>query len=75
MQEPRAVRPEIESRNVAAVTESLPNLKTGITPKTVEALEARKHAPFKAIEHQNPCVVMKRTGLVEVLNHCPRRSV
>ena len=56
-----AIRPKIEARMAAAVTESLPNLKTGSVSKTVHALEARKHGPSKAIERQKPCVVMKRT--------------
>jgi hypothetical protein len=57
----RAIRPEVEARNVVAVTESLPNLKRSRPPKKVEALEASVHAAFKAFERQKPCVVMKHT--------------
>ncbi len=51
-----------EARMAEAVTESLPNLKTGSPSKTGDAMEARKHAVFKAIWRQKPCVVIKRTG-------------
>ena len=44
----------------AAVTESLPNLKTGTASKREATMEARIHATSKAIWRQKPCVVMKR---------------
>ena len=53
-----------DARMAAGVTESLPNLKTGVTPKRCDAMKPCIHAPFKAIGHQKPCVVMKRTDAV-----------
>ena len=47
-----------------AVTELLPNLKTGSVAKRGDALEASTHADFKATGCYNPCVVMKRTDAI-----------
>jgi hypothetical protein len=57
----RAVRPEIDTRIVAAVTESLPNLEKRNPPKTVDALESCIHAASKANGRRKPYVVMKCT--------------
>src|SRR5664279_5529564 len=43
---------EINTRIVAGVTESLPTLKTGSPPKTVNSPEPCIHADFKAVERQ-----------------------
>jgi hypothetical protein len=62
--EKRAVRPEIEARKLAGVTESLPNSKTSNASKRGDALKGRIHADSKAMERQEPCVVMKRADTI-----------
>jgi hypothetical protein len=59
-EETGAICPEIETWMAVAVTESLPNLKTGNPSKRVNAMEPCIHAASKATERQNPCVVVKR---------------
>ena len=59
--ETRAIRLESEARMAAAVTESLLILKTSSVAKRGDVLEPCIHKASKAVERQNPCVVMKRT--------------
>jgi hypothetical protein len=61
----RAVHLAPEARMAAAVTETLPNLKTGNSPKMLIPMESCIHADSKATERQKPCVVMKRTDALK----------